>query len=179
MRKGEKWKEKLEKRDTMHAEYKNRGKGARRGIAPALVLWVFVGLLSGCAGGGNYGHLIGAADAYSPMRQGPIGADYQYYQTPDRAQPDAIIAIYKDYTLDAGDDWTVVDLGAGSQSWGVLTGGLGSAPMLLEIQGPAGQHVGLWYSVWTSTVVKMEGGNRVQVYPPDTATGPGNREDRR
>ena len=136
-------------------------------------------MLSACTGGGNYGRLIGAADVYNPMRQGPIGADYQYYQTPDREQPDAIIAIHKDHTLDAGDDWTAVDVGAGSQSWGVATGGMGSDPMLLEIQGPVGQHIGLWYSVWESTVVKLEGNNRVQVYPPDPSSGPGDREDRR
>jgi hypothetical protein len=150
----------------MHRKYKKRFLVGTRGSVLAATLLVFMAMLCACAGGGHYGRL-------------PIGVDYQYYQTPDRAQPDAIIAIYKDYTLDAGDDWTAVDVGAGSQSWGVLTGGLGSQPLLLEIQGPSGQHIGLWYSVWTNTVVKMEGGNRVQVYPPDTATGPGSREDRR
>ena len=99
----------------------------------------------------------------------------KYFQTPDTAQPNAIIAIHKNYTLDAGDDWTAGD----TNSWGVDTGGMGSVPVLLEILGPGGRHIGLWYSVWTSTVVKVEGNNRVQVYPPDPSTGPGSLDDTR
>ena len=144
---------------------------------PLFALVVVMGILAGCAGGGQYGRLIGAGDAYAPMRQGPMGADYRYFKAPDREQPNAVIAIHKGYTLDAGDDWTAVDPGTIAQGWGVVTGGMGSEPMLLEIQDPKGQHIGLWYSVWESTVVKMEGGNKVQVYPPDPSAGP-DRHDR-
>jgi len=143
-----------------------------------LALVVMMGTLAGCAGGGQYGRLIGAGDAYAPMRQGPIGADYRYYQTPERAKPNAVIAIHKTYSLsDKDGDWTPVDPGTMSQGWGIVTGGMGSEPMLLEIRGPAGQHIGLWYSVWESTVVKMAAGNQVEVYPPDPAAGP-DRHDR-
>ena len=163
----------------MHHFRKNQGSMTMGGVTLAVALIFSIGLLSACAGGGDYGRLIGAKDAYNPMREGPLGGpDYLYYKTPDEAQPNAVIAIHKGYTLDAGDDWTPIDVsGEQPQAWGVYTGGMGSVPLLIEIQGPKGQHIGLWYSVWASTVVKMVGENKVQVYPPDDFTGPVRRDE--
>ena len=163
----------------MHHFRNNHGSITMGGVMLAVALIFSIGMLFACAGGGNYGRLIGAKEAYNPMRDGPLGGpDYLYYKTPDEAQPNAVIAIHTGYTLDAGDDWTPIDVsGEQPQGWGVYTGGMGSVPVLLEILGPGGQHIGLWYSVWTSTVVKVESNNRVQVYPPDPSTDPGSLDD--
>ena len=153
----------------MYSFRKHQSPRMLSGALLAVALMLSVAMLSACAGAGKDGRLIGATDAYNSMKQGPLGgSDYLYYKTPDEAQPNAVIAIHKGFTLDAGDDWTPVDVSGGqSQGWPVWTGGTGSVPMLLEIQGPSGQHIGLWYSVFTSSVVKMVGDNTVQVYPPD------------
>jgi hypothetical protein len=145
---------------------------AIRYTALVVALIFYVGMLSACAGGGNYGHLIGTKDIDNPLREGAVAADYQYYQTPNKARSNAIIAIHKEYTLDAGDIWTSSNVsGKPPQSWKVYTGSMGSAPLLLEIQGPGKEHIGLWYSIWTSTVVKMLGDNKVKVYPPVVKSG--------
>lgn len=134
-------------------------------------------ILTACAGGGNYGRLIGARESYNPMRKGPIGADYRYYKTPETNPPNAIIAVHEEYSLDdPRDDWTPMDSDSGSSlQWKINTEDTGHDPLLLEIQGPDGQHIGLWYSFSTSTVVKVLSNNRVEIYPPEVAAS---RDDR-
>ena len=148
----------------------------RAANAAAVALIFAVGMLSACAGGENYGRLMGVKGLYDEMRQGPIGEDYQYFKTPATARPNAVIAIHKNYTLKSS-SWSAITLGSGaSRGWGVFRGAMGASPKLLEIQGPNGEHIGVWYSVWTSSVVKMLGENVVQVYPPNTDSGPMRRE---
>ena len=138
------------------------------GITLAVALMFSVSMLSACSGGGNYGRLIGARDSYRQMLEGPIGADYRGYKTPQTDQPNVVIAIQKNYTLaDPKGDWTPVEIGQRSfRQLNVKTREMGDAPLLQEIRGPGGQHVGLWYSVYENTVVKMPGDKQVQVDPP-------------
>ena len=142
----------------------------RPGLAAVAGCLLAFGMLIGCAGGKDYGGLVGVEGIYDEMRKGPIGSDYQYFKTPAVARPNAIIAVHKKYTLKTG-TWSAIDFGTGeSQGWRVYRGSMGSSPMLLEIQGPGGEHIGLWYSVYTSTVVKMLGDNVVQIFPPTVDT---------
>lgn len=142
----------------------------------AVALILAFGMLSACAGGENYGRLMGVKGIYEKMRQGPIGEDYQYFMTPSTARPDAVIAIHKTYTLKTG-LWIRVTFAAGeSKGWPVYRSSMGARPKLLEIQGPGGEHIGLWYSVWTNGVVKMLGDGVVQVSPPNTDIGPTRRD---
>ena len=109
---------------------------------------------------------MGVAGLNQAMRQRPIGTDYNYFKTPPVAVPNAIIAIHKNYTLKSS-SWSPIDYDAAdAQGWQVRRGSMGSGPLLLEIQGPGGEHIGIWYSSSPSTVVKLLEDNVVQVYPP-------------
>ena len=104
------------------------------GIALAVALMFSVSMLSACSGGGNYGRLIGARDSYQQMLEGPIGAGYRGYETPQTDQPNAVIAIHENFTLkDPKGDWTSVEIGQRSfRQLNVKTREMGDAPLLLE-----------------------------------------------
>lgn len=153
----------------MYCFYLKRKAGAFSGIAMVVALILAVEMLSACAGRENNGRLMGVKGIYEEMRQGPIGEDYQYFMTPPVARPDAVIAIHKNYTLKTG-LWRRITFETGeSKGWSVCRRSMGPRPKLLEIQGPGGEHIGLWYSAWTNGVVKMLGDGVVQVSPPNTA----------
>ena len=150
--------------------------GVFSGLPLAAALLMVALMLAACAAGGSYGRLIGTRGAYDDMRSWPIGSDYAYYKTPSTALPNAIIAIHKNYSLKTS-AWTAIAAGGRQPpSWRVYSGPMGLSPKLLEIQGPNGEHIGLWYSIWTSTVVKLLENNEVQVFPPDTESGAARRD---
>jgi hypothetical protein len=151
----------------MRCLHESRARGTVKSALAAAGFFSIIGLLAACAGG-SYGRLVGSTGIDQRMQRGPIGPDYRYYMTPSTAAPTAVIAIHKEYTLKTT-AWTAI--GTGSEQpkrWRVHVGAMKMAPKLLEIQGPNGEHIGLWYSVWTSSTVKLLDNNEVQVFPPNT-----------
>jgi hypothetical protein len=128
-------------------------------------------ILSGCAG--NYGHIQRSREAGRSIENYQVYSDHTYYFSGPAAVPYAIIGIHKDYTLKSR-LWKSVDLTSDQlRRWLDLgmQGTFGFPPSGSYIIGPDGQKIGIWYSIFNGTVVKMENDNVVVVHPPSSYPG--------
>ena len=108
-----------------------------------------------------------ASDAFE---SGTVLPDHAYYYTGSEMNPNAIIAIYSDYTLET-DRWKSVDATAKQlKDWvDMITDfrGYGLRTLGSDILGPHGEYIGIWYSKKSDfTTVRLLEGNRVMVFPP-------------
>ncbi len=136
-----------------------------------IITAAFLVILSGCASG--YGTIQMSRQAGKIFEAHEILEDHIYYYSGPEAIPYAIIAIHEDYTLKTT-LWKKVDLSSGQlKTWlGLgLHGLIGMSPHGSLILGPDGQKIGLWYSIFNGTVVKLENDNVVVVHPPISAPG--------
>jgi hypothetical protein len=135
------------------------------------ILLLMVVMLLGCAG--NYGHIQRSREAGRSFENFQVQPDHIYYYSGPDAIPYAIIGIHKDYTLKTR-LWKRVDLTSGLlEVWLDLgmQGTLGFPPYGSYIFSPDGQKIGIWYSIFRGTVVKMENDNIVIVHPPSSFPG--------
>jgi len=138
-------------------------------IVTILVLTLVI--LSGCAG--NYGHIQKSREAGRSFETLQLPADYIYYYSGPAAIPYAIIGIHQDYTLKTK-LWKRIDLTSDQlKIWLDLgmQGSLGYPPSGSYMFGPDGQKIGIWYSIFHGTVIKMENDNIVIVHPPASYPG--------
>jgi hypothetical protein len=136
-----------------------------------IILLLALSMLLGCSG--NYGHIQKSREAGRSFENLQISGDHIYYYSGPAARPYAVIGIHEDYTLKTR-LWKRIDLTSDQlRMWLSLgmQGTLGSPPSGSYIFGPDGQKIGIWYSIFNHTVVKMENDNVVVVHPPSSYPG--------
>ncbi len=135
------------------------------------VMLMTIMILWGCSG--NYGLIQRSREAGRSFETYQVYDDHNYYFSGPANIPYAIIGIHKDYELktrlwkrvDLTSDQLRVWLDLGMQS------SLGFPPHGSYIFGPDGQKIGIWYSIFSGTVVRMENDNVVVVHPPSSYPG--------
>ncbi|MDP2643779.1 MAG: hypothetical protein Q8P24_02460 [Desulfobacterales bacterium] len=145
----------------------NRVPRAGRLFIPAVVSMLVGAVLTGCFE--NYGRFRPSLEIGGLFESYRILPDYKYYYSGPEVRPDAIIGIHQDYVLDDsmwyGVNLTPATLTGWMQTMAQdrlsLSGGDGAA-----VLDPSGKQIGIWYSPWRFTAVKMLADNRVIVHPP-------------
>ena len=138
---------------------------------------IFAGMLSlmlfsvpmGCFS--NYGNIRWSSEATETFRSYKILEDHKYYYSGGDVRPNAIIAIHQNYTL-VPELWKEVDLTSDRlKTWVdsmVARNLFYTSPEGFIIYDAKGNRVGIWYSMWDWTSVKMESDNRIYITTPDT-----------
>lgn len=145
----------------------------RWGMALALLAFTTT-LLAACAG--SFPHFKRSRDVAVAFENGDIRTDHRYYAGGPKAKPNAVVAIHRDYTLESGnwreievDREALVDLirkvgfvsGAVEKNWRMPNGAY--------IIGPGGEQLGIWYSVYDYSIVRMVSPTTISLtYPPST-----------
>ncbi len=143
-----------------------------RDVGFGLTLLVSLILLSGCAA--NYGGLRISGEVTRLFETYQVQTDYQYYYSGPESRPHAIMGIHRSYTLNSK-LWKAVDISeAQLKSWvrSRMYGRLGISPRGYYIVDPDGKRIGIWYSMWGTTTVKIEGPGQIMVATPDIFSGP-------
>ena len=133
-------------------------------LSSVIIFW-------GCSG--NYGNIQRSREAGRSFENFQVYDDHNYYFSGPANSPYAIIGIQKDYVLKTR-LWKRVDLTPEKlKSWLNLgmQGTLGFPPAGGYILGPDREKIGIWYSIFNGTVVKMENDNIVVVHPPASYPG--------
>ena len=128
-------------------------------------------LISGCAS--NYGRLQANSEVTSLFETYQILDDYRYYYSGPDAEPFAVIGIHRSYSL-GSKLWKAVDLTETQlKSW--IQSGMHRrffrTPYGYYILGPAGERIGIWYSMWPTATIKLGDDPQVFVFTPDTNSG--------
>jgi hypothetical protein len=153
----------------------NRYNVFSRGSSLVLLVTAVLLLLTGCAGG-NYGKLARDRDLDNMFLNYEVLPDHNYYITGGYNRPDAILAINKEYELDnSANIWVPVpNVDTGQMHLWIESidpnenyrySGVYYAAYILA---PDGKRVGAWFAIENQTTVKFLGGNRIQVYPPNS-----------
>ncbi len=125
----------------------------------------------GCSG--NYGIIQKSREAGKSFENFQVYPDHNYYFSGPANIPYAIIGIHKDYNLKTR-LWKKVDLTSEQLKMWLdlgMQGTLGFSPGGSYIFGPHGQKIGIWYSIFNGTIVKMENDHIVVVHPPSSYPG--------
>jgi len=143
------------------------------------ILFVVQAAFTGCSG--SYGRLKPSLEVDKMFEEHKVLADHSYYYSGSDVKPNAIIGIDNNYTLNST-LWKPVDLTSEQlKKWidnmthlrGYSITNYGS--LILD---PAGKRLGVWYSRWNVTTVKMESDKSIVVSTPtmndDTRRKPGN-----
>lgn len=121
------------------------------------------------------------------FEQGQLQADHRYYVGGPSAKPNAVVAISNEFNL-ASDSWKeiVVDreaLASLIRRVGIVSGAEEKArqvPNGAKILTPDGKLVGMWYSVYDYSVVRLSADNTIHLsYPTSTLPYGINTEGRR
>jgi hypothetical protein len=134
------------------------------------LLLMLTAVFSGCST--NYGRLRLSTEVDNTFKDAVVLPDHKYYYSGSDVRPRAILALHNSYTLRTR-LWKEVDLDSRQlRKWIMFmndqfpeyaTRTYGS-----RVIDPEGKQVGIWYSAWNRTPVKMLGENEVAVYPPMT-----------
>ena len=138
----------------------------------SLSLLVSLILLSGCAG--NHGGLRISGEVARLFETYQVQTDYQYYYSGPDSRPHAIMGIHRSYTLNSK-FWKAVDISETQlKSWmrSRMHSRLGLSPNGYYIVDPDGKRIGIWYSMWDTTTIKIEGPGQIIVATPDLYSGP-------
>jgi hypothetical protein len=136
-----------------------------------IIMLLSIMILWGCSG--NYGLIQRSREAGRSFENFQVFDDHVYYFSGPANIPYAIIGIHKDYELKTK-LWKKVDLTSEQlRMWLDLgmQGTLGYPPYGSYIYGPNRENIGIWYSIFNGTVVKMENDNIVVVHPPSSFPG--------
>jgi hypothetical protein len=102
-------------------------------------------------------------------------ADYRYYATGPEARPTAILAVQKQFTLKSR-LWDPVEMTSArlKRMVDAMTDQLGFTTVIMGgvITDPEGRQAGLWYSPYSSTTIRFEPDNIMQVSLPSPASDP-------
>lgn len=142
----------------------------RLSIAGVMCLIVLLAL-SGCSS--NYGNIRWNSETTQIFRTYTVLPDHNYYYSGGDARPNAIMGIHQRYTL-VSDLWKKVDLNSDQlKEW--VNNMVGrdlfkTSPDGYVISDAEGNRIGVWYSMWDWTTVKLESGNRVFITTPNTTS---------
>lgn len=138
-----------------------------RVISTFIILLITQATITGCLE--NYGILKPSLEVDRMFVNLQVLPDHKYYYSGPDAVPDAIIAIHNSYTLDSR-LWKPVDLTPEQMKkwldW--MTGNLDTTPFNYGwyILGPSGKELGMWFSPFYHTAIKMKDDNHIEVYTP-------------
>lgn len=92
-----------------------------------------------------------------------------YFYIGSNISPDAIIAVDKNYTVTSSGIWIKVEPEPKDLKYWVETmqRNIGLSPDGYKMFDPKGNLIGFYYSRWDPWPVRMEGENKVWIYPPD------------
>jgi len=121
--------------------------------------------LTGCLN--RYGGIKADFSVNANFESKTVLADHRYYYNGRKSIPYAIVGIHTDYTLNTW-GWSPIEP-AESQLPKMIERmyqpGL-SMPQGGAIFDPDGKQIGVWFSIWRQTAIKMEGENQVNIYSP-------------
>ena len=118
----------------------------------------------------NFGRIHSSGEVTRMFETYKILPDYRYYYSGSDVKPRGIIGIHNNYTLNSR-LWKSVDLTPEQlKDWiniilnetTISTHNNGA--LILD---PNGNQVGVWYSPWATTTVKMESDDQIIVHTPD------------
>jgi hypothetical protein len=140
-------------------------------ITLGALLLILMTVFSGCFA--NYGRLRLSKEVDDTFKEAIVLPDYKYYYSGSDVKPWAILAIQNSYTLRTS-LWKEVDLDSQQLRKWILFMNDQLPEYSIRTYGsrvvdPEGKQIGIWYSAWNMTPVKMLGGNEVAVYPPVTS----------
>ncbi|MCU0615405.1 MAG: hypothetical protein MUD09_10080 [Desulfobacterales bacterium] len=137
---------------------------------------VYSALLISCAGG-NYSGLRLSNDVTRLFESYQVLDDHNYYYSGSDARPNAILGVHKDYTL-RSNLWKPVRLTPDHlKLWiNMMTDHRGTTirPFGSRVVAPDGKDIGIWYSPWKQTRVRMEDDRHVFINTPTPS--PDNRK---
>jgi hypothetical protein len=127
--------------------------------------------LAGCFS--QHGNIRWNSEATDAFRFYNIMENHKYYYSGGDARPNAIIAIHQNYTL-VPELWKEADVSRERlKKWVDQMVGhdiFRSSPAGFTIYDSNGNRIGIWYSMWDWTSVKMESDNRVYITTPGTTS---------
>ena len=152
----------------MNKKIATKEKMFRRGAT--ILAFLFSILVAGCSvHSGKHGvlQLRGKIDDIFESHQ--VMDNYNYYYSGRDARPDAILGVNKKYSLRSR-LWKPVDLTSEQlRLWvDMMTDHRGYSVRTYgaEVLGPGGEHIGIWYSPWSWTTVRLEDDNNVIIHTP-------------
>ncbi len=134
------------------------------------IVCFFAFSLMGCAAGifSNYGNFKTSQEVTDAFETYRVLPGYNYYFVGPDARPNAIIGIKKEYTLES-DIWKHVDMTPERLKFWINQMNYQSFPAMLYgnyILDAAGNNIGIWYSLWDTTVVQAGEDKKVTVFLP-------------
>ncbi len=137
-------------------------------VAAVLCLLVSLLALTGCVSG-TYGKLKTNETLMGQYKDKTLPGDYQYYYCGRSGLPYAVVGIDRDYSFDekfwskieSTEDIYLKIRNLNDHSWG------STIMFSKEILGPDGKKIGIWFSYYNTTPVKVDSQtNSVAVYNP-------------
>jgi len=133
----------------------------------ALILAILT-LFTGCFA--NYGTYKRSGDVARMFESLQVSSEYKYYYTGSDKDPDALMGLQRNYTLN-NDLWKETEMDSKQlKRWIDEFNLVGYSNSVYGhyILGPNGKTIGIYYSKWDGGPVKMESGNQVVIHLPDT-----------
>jgi hypothetical protein len=124
---------------------------------------------------GNMSYFRQSRDVSKMFESGEVLPDHRYY-VGGPSKPNAVVAIHKEYTLES-DSWKEISVDPASladliKRVGFVPGAEEKSRRLpngAKIISPDGRQIGVWYSVYDYSIVRMLDGKRISLtYPPST-----------
>ncbi len=130
-------------------------------------IFVFMMVIS-CAGA-NYGGLRLSNEVNKMFESYQVPDNHNYYYSGSDARPDAILGVHKDYTL-RSKLWKPVELTPDQlKLWvNMMTDHRGTDIRIYgsRVISHDGKDIGIWYSPWNQTTVRMEDDRHVVINTP-------------
>ena len=129
---------------------------------------LMVALLTGCFA--NYGKYKISRDVAGMFESLQVPDEYKYYYAGSDKDPDALMGLHRDYTLN-NDLWKETDMNRDQmKKWIAEINLIGYSTTAhgRYILDPNGKTIGMYYSKWEGGPIKMESGNQVVIHLPDT-----------
>jgi len=133
-------------------------------IALSLLVLTF---LTGCFA--NYGKYKISRDVAKMFESLQVPGEYKYYYAGPDKEPDALMGLHRDYTLN-NDLWKETDMDSKQLKKWIDEINLVGNPISVQgrhILDPNGKIIGIYYSKGEGGPVKMESGNQVVAHPPN------------
>jgi len=118
----------------------------------------------------NYGKYQISRDVARMFESFQVPGEYKYYYAGSNKDPDALMGLHRDYTLN-NDLWKETDMNTGQlKKWiqEINLIGYSTTAHGRYILAPNGKTIGVYYSKWEGGPIKMEAGNQVVIHLPDT-----------
>lgn len=136
-------------------------------MARWVVIFLIPALFAGCFA--NYGKYRLSRDVAKMFETLQVPGEYKYYYAGSDKDPDALMGLHRDYTLN-NDLWKETEMDIKQlRNWIDeinLNGYLNRADGRYILD-PNNKIIGIYYSRWDGGPVKMEAGNQVVVHLPD------------